>query len=194
MGRELILASSNPGKIREIRALLPEWNLLTAKEVGFDAEIEEPYDSFDRNAEAKALALHRFTGKAVLAEDSGLCVQALGGSPGVRSARYAGGDPAKNNTKLLKVLNGVQNREAWYVSVLCLITPEGKRHFFEGRCDGRILTEIQGTGGFGYDPLFVPRGYAQSFGVLNPSVKEEISHRAQALNRFTQWIRENQWE
>ncbi len=195
MRRELILATSNPGKIREIGDLLPEWTLMTAREVGFEEEIEEPYDRFDRNAEAKALALHRFTGKAVLAEDSGLCVKALGGSPGVRSARYAAPHPGdgQNNAKLLRVMEGVQNREAWYLSVLCLITPDGGRHFFEGRCDGHILTEAQGEGGFGYDPLFVPKGYTESFGSLDPSIKQGISHRARALAEFCRWIGENKW-
>ncbi len=190
MAMELILATSNPGKIREIRALAPEWILKTARELGFTEAIPEPYDRFDLNAEAKAKALFDFSGKLVLAEDSGLSVNALQGAPGVQSARFAGPEASDedNRRKLLAAMEGQKDRSAAYTSVFCLITPQGASHFFEGRCEGHILEAEEGTGGFGYDPLFVPRGYKHSFGVLPASVKQEISHRAQALKGLSQWL------
>ncbi len=179
---ELILASNNRGKIAEIAALLPGLDLRTMQDVGYNAPIEEPYQTFHENAFTKADTIYRFCGKAVLSDDSGLCVDALGGAPGVLSARYAGPDAmdGENNQKLLQAIEQASDRKAHYIAVLCLII-EGQAHYFEGRCDGTIAVAPKGTGGFGYDPLFIPQGYDRTFGEIDASVKSRISHRAKAL-------------
>ena len=179
---ELILASNNRGKIAEIGALLPGLDLRTMQEIGYSAPIEEPYQTFRENAFTKADTIHRFCGAAVLSDDSGLCVDALGGAPGVLSARYAGADATDggNNQKLLEALEGVSDRKAHYIAVLCLII-DGQAYYFEGRCDGTIAHAPKGTEGFGYDPLFIPDGYDRTFGEIDASVKSRISHRAKAL-------------
>ena len=179
---ELILASNNKGKIAEISALLPGLGLRSMREAGYTKPIEEPFHTFRENALIKARTVYDFCSIPVLADDSGICVDALGGSPGVFSARYAGPDATDmaNNDKLLQELQHVADRNAYYIAVLCLIV-NGKAHYFEGRCDGRIAYEPKGSGGFGYDPLFIPDGYDRTFGEIDPDIKSRISHRAKAL-------------
>ena len=190
---ELVIASNNPGKIRELRALLPpELQVLSLADIGFHDEIEEPYDSFEENAHVKAATVHRFSGKNVLADDSGLCVAALQGGPGVHSARYAGTpqNEQRNLQRLMKELEAVEDRRAWYKAVICLIW-EGKEYFFEGICQGAIAPAPQGSGGFGYDPVFIPEGHEATFGELDPEVKYGISHRGRALAQVVEFIRNN---
>jgi len=180
---ELIIASNNSGKIAEIAGLLPDIPLRSMRDIGYDLEIPEPYDTFAANAYQKAMTIYRFCGKAVLADDSGLCVDALKGGPGVFSARYAG-DPASdeaNNIKLLQELTGVRDRSAHYIAILCLIL-EGTPYYFTGRCDGHIALRPEGSSGFGYDPLFIPEAYNRTFGELDSGIKKQISHRAKALH------------
>lgn len=176
---ELILATHNRGKLAEIAQMLPEWKIS-----GEDSQAEETEGTFEGNALVKARAVaSRHPGAWVMADDSGLVVDALGGAPGVLSARYAGtdGDTAANNALLLRNLAGVANRKAHFSCVIALISPDGKEQVFEGRCDGDIAQAPSGAGGFGYDPLFIPDGYEKSFGDLPPSVKNSISHRGRAL-------------
>ena len=182
---ELVLASNNKGKIAEIRTLLPHINILTLQDIGYTTPIEEPFDTFRENAHAKASVIHLATGRPVLSDDSGLSVDALNGAPGVYSARYAGPDAtdAANNQKLLDALKGQSNRAGHYTAVLCLITHSGPA-YFEGKCHGHIALEPAGTGGFGYDPLFIPDGYTQTFGQMDPLIKKKISHRAKALEQL----------
>ena len=151
-------------------------------EAGFLETIDEPYHSFRENAFHKAKVVYDWLGSSVLSDDSGICVPALNGAPGVHSARFAGehGDDQANNEKLLERLKMHDDRSAYYTAVLCLIIG-GKPHFFEGRVDGIIALEPRGDGGFGYDPLFIPNGYGLTFGQLDEAIKKEISHRAQAL-------------
>jgi len=172
---ELILASNNKGKIAEISALLPGLGLRSMREAGYTKPIEEPFHTFRENALIKARTVYDFCSIPVLADDSGICVDALGGSPGVFSARYAGPDATDmaNNDKLLQELQHVADRNAYYIAVLCLIV-NGKAHYFEGRCDGRIAYEPKGSGGFGYDPLFIPDGYDRTFGEIDPDIKSRI--------------------
>jgi XTP/dITP diphosphohydrolase len=186
---KLILASNNAGKIREIRRLLPQLEILSLRDIGYLDPIPEPFETFHENARIKAQTIHeRFAEDWVLADDSGICVTALKGAPGVFSARFAGEQASDemNNALLLSELTGIDDRSAWYFAVLCLISPEGAVHYFEGRCDGRIGTELMGEGGFGYDPLFIPAGHEQSFGQLPEQLKGQISHRARALQALVE--------
>jgi XTP/dITP diphosphohydrolase len=180
---ELILASNNKGKISEIVSLLPHLNLRTMRDAGYTMPIEEPYDTFHQNALQKARTIYEWCGKPVLADDSGLCVDALNGAPGVWSARFAGPDASdeSNNNKLLDQLRNMPDRSAHYIAVICVIV-DGNAQFFEGRCAGRIAYEPKGNSGFGYDPLFIPNGYHRTFGEIEPAIKSRISHRAKALN------------
>jgi XTP/dITP diphosphohydrolase len=187
---QLIFASNNAGKIKEVQSLIPETiQVLSLKEAGIFVDIPEPFHTFHENAHAKAAYIYQSTGKNCFAEDSGLVVPALGGAPGVYSARYAG-EPSNdeaNNAKLLEAARNIDSKEAYYQSVICLMIT-GEVHYFEGRCEGQITLEPRGTGGFGYDPLFIPDGYDQTFGELPLSEKNKISHRAKAMRAFGNFL------
>ena len=177
--RRLVVATHNKNKIREIREIMPEWDV-----VAEDSGAEETADTFSGNALLKARALAPLhPGAWVMADDSGLEVFALGGAPGVRSARYAGrdGDTPANNALLLKNMAGVEDRRAQFTCAIALIDPAGGEHVVEGHCPGRISLAPAGAGGFGYDPLFVPEGHKRSFAELSPDEKNAISHRGRAL-------------
>ena len=175
----LIVATHNANKLREIGQILPGWEIVSE-----DSGAEATSDTFVGNARIKARAIApRHPGAWVMADDSGLEVAALGGAPGVRSARYAGGDgdtPA-NNALLLRNLAGVADRRARFTCAIVLIAPDGTEHEVEGHCPGRIAEAPSGAGGFGYDPLFVPDGYDRSFAELSADEKNAISHRGRAL-------------
>lgn len=175
---KLVVATHNAHKIAEISAILSGWEI-----EGRASSAEETAPDFAGNALIKARDIWKRGGDWVLADDSGLEVFALGGAPGVRSARYAGvdGDSAKNNALLLKNLEGVEDRRARFVCSIALISPDGRECSVEGRCDGTLRREPSGNGGFGYDPLFVPEGYEKTFADLPAEVKNSISHRARAL-------------
>jgi XTP/dITP diphosphohydrolase len=181
----LLIATRNRHKLDEIRAILslPGLVLVGADDVPGLPDVEEDAPTFEGNALKKARTLQRASGMWTLADDSGLEVSALGGAPGVYSARYAG--PAAsypaNNAKLLAELDGVADRHAQFRCVLALCAPDAREWTVEGRCRGRIIHADRGTNGFGYDPLFVPDGFAQTFAELPAEVKNRISHRAQAL-------------
>ncbi len=180
---KFVLATRNPGKIREINAIL--------QELGWEAEAlpkdaPEPVEdgtSFAENARIKARSAVRFTGMPAIADDSGLCVDALDGGPGIYSARYCEGTDEDRNDFLLKNLEGVpaEKRDAHYTAAIACILPDGREITVEGRCFGRILTERHGTGGFGYDPLFYLPEYGCTFGELPGQEKNKISHRGRAL-------------
>ena len=179
----LVAATNNPNKLREIREILPEWEI-----EGDSPEVEETEPDFRGNALLKARACAvRHPGAWILADDSGLCVDALDGAPGVMSARYAGadGDTAANNALLLKNLAGVENRSAHFVCAIALIAPDGSERVFEGQCDGSIAESPSGAGGFGYDPLFIPDAFpGKSFAELQPAEKNAVSHRGRALAKL----------
>jgi len=187
---KLYLASGNAHKAQEMNALAVASGLaveiVSAKDVGGMPPVEEDTGTFTGNARKKALALKaKLPPDAwVLADDSGVCVDALDGGPGVESAYFAGpqGDSAANLRKLVEVMRGVppERRGACFLCVLLLAGPEGEEEVFEGRCDGRLLDEPQGGAGFGYDPLFVPEGYEASYAELGDEVKNMISHRGRA--------------
>ncbi len=185
---ELVIASNNKGKILEIRALMKNVQLLSLQDIGFNEDIPEPWHTFEENAYAKAKAIYSFCGKNVFADDSGLCVNYLQGAPGVDSAHYSGTrDDEKNLRRVLRALDGADDRSAYYMAVICLVW-DGEVHYFEGRCDGMIVQEKRGAGGFGYDPVFVPHGYLQTFAELPLAIKNEISHRAKAVREMVRFI------
>ncbi|MBR7163813.1 MAG: RdgB/HAM1 family non-canonical purine NTP pyrophosphatase [Clostridia bacterium] len=181
----LLVATGNVGKLKEIKSILADFQVMGAKEAGISFDAEETGSTFSENAAIKARELKKLTEHAVLADDSGLCVDALDGAPGVYSARYAGENATDeaNVDKLLAVLADVpeENRGAQFRSTVCLITEEGKEIYGEGVCRGRILTERQGSGGFGYDPVFYSDDLCESFGVLTHEQKNQVSHRKRAL-------------
>ncbi|MGD1031977.1 MAG: non-canonical purine NTP pyrophosphatase [Opitutaceae bacterium] len=192
------LASANPHKAAELQALADAAGLpvgiVPAREIGGMPAVEENTGSFEGNARKKAAALRAKAPPAswILADDSGLCVDALDGGPGVESAYYAGaqGDGAANLSKLVEVLRGVspEKRGAHFVCVLFAAGPGGEEFIFEGRCRGRLLDAPRGGAGFGYDPLFVPDGFDLSFAELGEAVKNGVSHRARAWEKFAKWV------
>ncbi len=187
--QQLVIATNNQGKLKELQALLPNYRVLTLHDIGFNSEIPEPYETFRENAANKAKTVFAFCRIPTISDDSGICVRSLNGAPGVHSAMF-GGEPRsdmKNNQKLLESLKGRSDRSAYYQAVICLVTEDGER-YFEGTCNGTIAERPEGTGGFGYDPLFIPEGYDQTFGVLPPEVKKNLSHRAQAVNKLIEYL------
>lgn len=185
---QLVIASNNPGKIREIRPLVQHLQLLSLADIGFTDDIPEPFHSFEENALAKASAIQSFSGKNVFADDSGICVNALKGAPGVDSAHYSGErDDEKNLQKVLAGLKGVADRSAFYKAVICLIWNE-EVYYFEGICEGAIIEEKRGDGGFGYDPIFIPNGYDQTFAELPLTIKNHISHRGKAVKKMIDFL------
>ena len=186
---KLILASGNKGKLREFREILEPLGveIVSQKEAGFDLDVEETGSTFEENAYLKASAICAASGLPAVADDSGLCVDALGGAPGVHSARFGGGKSWTDQQKymyLLEKLSGVSDRSARFVSCVCCLFPNGDVLRARGECPGRILTAPEGDGGFGYDPVFAPEGYEASFASLGEAVKNRISHRARALAAF----------
>jgi XTP/dITP diphosphohydrolase len=187
---ELVLASNNAHKIDEIRQILPAHiKVLSLKDVGFSQDIAETGKTFDANAEIKANAIFEQVQLPVFADDSGLEVTALNKAPGVKSARYAGEpvDAEKNIDLLLKNLEGKTNRKARFVTVICLKLPQ-KSFFFEGEVWGQITTERRGQGGFGYDAVFMPDGYQQTFAEMSADAKNQIGHRKQALEKLLPYL------
>lgn len=184
---ELIVATRNQGKLKEIRALLEPFAVVV-RGVGDFPELPEIVEdglTFTANAEKKAATIARLTGCLTLADDSGLEVLALGGEPGIHSARYAGvdADDAANNHKLLAAMAGIprEHRGAAFVCVMALCAPDGSCRTFSGRLGGAIIDEPRGTAGFGYDPLFVVAGSQRTLAEIPLDEKNRISHRAQAL-------------
>jgi XTP/dITP diphosphohydrolase len=184
-GETLVVATHNPGKARELQAILENrFTLVTAGELGL-AEPDETETTFVGNALLKARAAAAAAGKIALADDSGLSVAALEGAPGIYSARWAGPekDFAVAMRKVEERLEAAENpdRTAWFTCALAVAWPDGKACVFEGRVDGTLTFPPRGTRGFGYDPIFVPAGGTQTFGELDPAVKDADSHRARAF-------------
>ncbi|MCQ2437922.1 MAG: ribonuclease PH [Clostridia bacterium] len=184
----LVLASNNFGKLRELRAMLGDmFDVYSMREVGKAMEVEETGETFEENALLKAEALCEVCGCATLADDSGLCVDALGGRPGVYSARYCGvhGDDEANNQLLLKELENVpEPRKAHYGAAIALCRPGRKPIVVYGRCDGQILREYRGEGGFGYDPLFLSDDLGVTFAEADAESKNGVSHRARGIAKI----------
>jgi len=192
---ELLVATRNAGKLREIRDLLAGEGIAVYGLADFPdlPEVVEDGDTFQANAIKKARQIAQATGKTTLADDSGLEVEALGGAPGVYSARYAGddADDAANNRKLLSELKGIdpENRRAAFCCAMALVTSHGEIHEVCGRVEGVVLEHNQGEGGFGYDPLFWLPDHQQSMAQIPLHEKNRISHRGQALSRMLPILR-----
>lgn len=200
---KIYLASGNDHKVREFQALADESpasrllrvEIAPAQELGGMPRVVEDAGSFAGNACKKAQALKDRlpAGTWALADDSGLCVDALGGAPGVESAYYAGPRAigAENLAKLVAIMHDVPDgrRAAHFVCVLVVVGPGGVEHIVEGRCDGRLRREPAGSGGFGYDPLFIPDGHDRTFAELDPAIKNRLSHRGRAWAGLAAWLR-----
>ena len=187
---KIVVATNNAHKLKEIAAILgQEIELLSLKDIQCFADIPETADTLEGNARQKAMYIYENYGMDCFADDTGLEVEALGGAPGVFSARYAGDghDSEANMQKLLKELAGKENRKAQFRTVICLIR-NGKEHLFEGIVKGEIIQEKRGGAGFGYDPIFVPEGYDLTFAELGDDVKNTISHRARAVEKLCQFL------
>lgn len=190
MAHTLFFGTRNPHKLSEIQGMLDDrFDIVSFEDFGDDFDVEETEDTLQGNAALKAKAYYERTGLPCFADDSGLMVDALDGAPGVYSARYAGthGDHAANNAKLLQALDGVDNRSARFATVIAYYDGWSMT-FFEGIVEGKILTALTGEGGFGYDPLFQPTGYDQSFAEMSDAAKNDISHRGRAMEAFTAWL------
>ena len=196
---KIVAATNNKHKVKELTALFQgsDTELVTLREIGFTDEIIEDGSTFLENARIKAMAVHKATGLASIADDSGLCVDALGGEPGIYSARYASedgenSDDKRNNEKLLRNLDPVPENErtARFVSALCFIDADGTEVSAVGKCEGIITREERGEGGFGYDPLFFFPSFGKTFGELTDEEKNSVSHRANAVKLLKEKLTE----
>ncbi|MCL1937809.1 MAG: non-canonical purine NTP diphosphatase [Candidatus Azobacteroides sp.] len=186
----LVFATNNLHKLEEVRAILGDRvHLLSLQEIHCLDDIPETADSVKGNALLKAQYVNKRYGFDCFADDTGLEVTALNGAPGVYSARYAGPlkSPEANRQKLLRELEGKDDRSARFRTVVALIR-NGKEYFFEGIVNGKIIAEEKGSTGFGYDPVFVPEGYTQTFAELGMEIKNSVSHRAMAINKLKQFL------
>lgn len=203
---KIVFATNNPNKLQEIRDILGErFEIVSLQDIGCHEDIPETGDTLQENALQKAMYVAEHYGLDCFADDTGLEVEALDGKPGVHSARYAEGtdhDSEANMRKLLRELHGKNNRKARFRTVIALLQhPKNQQeenvdnacaapeiHYFEGRVDGSIAEEKRGDAGFGYDPLFIPNGYSQSFAELGETIKNHISHRAQAVEKLAEYL------
>mgnify|MGYP000889786543 CR=1 FL=1 len=194
--KKLVVATRNENKVIEIKEMLKDLPLevVSADDMGVDTDVVEDGNTFEENAYKKAYQIMKITGEPVLADDSGLEVDALGGRPGGYSARFAGvhGDYRRNNEKLLQLMRGVpdEKRGARFVTVMVLLYPDMRKKVTRGEIRGYITTEPRGTAGFGYDPLFLVPEYNRTFAELGAKIKNGISHRAKALSGMRDIIAE----
>ena len=200
---KLVFATNNQHKLQEIRNILGcEFEIVSLKDIGCDVDIPETGDTLEENALQKAQYVYDHYHISCFADDTGLEVEALDGAPGVHSARYAEGtdhDSDANTAKLLRELNGKENRQARFRTVIALIqkkdicpcgcTSIKQVSRFEGIVNGKIATEKHGTAGFGYDPVFIPEGYDKSFAELGEEIKNHISHRARAVTKLAEYLK-----
>jgi XTP/dITP diphosphohydrolase len=185
----LLFATNNQHKIDEIQAAVGnKIKVIGLKEAGINIDIPEPHDTLEKNASEKSSAIFALTGISCFSEDTGLEVKALNGEPGVRSARYAGGRSDDDNiSKLLANLEHKTNRSARFRTVISLIW-NGSEHLFEGICEGSIIEERRGNGGFGYDPVFIPAGSSKTFGEMEMNEKNAYSHRKKAAAQMVLFL------
>lgn len=188
--REIVIATNNKHKVEEIRSVVEgKIKIITLAELGCKDDIPETGETLEENARQKARYIWEKYGKDCFADDTGLMVDALDGKPGVYSARFAGEKCSfdDNIDLMLDMMEGKTNRKAYFSTVICLIE-DGKETFFEGRCEGCILTERYGRGGFGYDPIFMPDGYGESFAEMSLDEKNKISHRGKATDKLIKYL------
>ncbi|WP_289105860.1 non-canonical purine NTP diphosphatase [uncultured Bacteroides sp.] len=191
MMKKLVFATNNAHKLEEIRAILGDKvEILSLNDIDCHADIPETADTLQGNAALKAQYIYDNYGLDCFADDTGLEVEALNGAPGIYSARYAGGeghDSEANMKKLLSEMQDKDNRKARFRTVICLIE-DGKEHFFEGIVNGSIIRERKGGAGFGYDPVFMPDGYSETFAEMGNDEKNKISHRARAVQKLCEYL------
>ena len=195
--KQIVFASNNPHKLRELRELAgADMAILSLDDIGCHDDIPETADTFEGNALLKARWVKERYGYDCFADDSGLEVDALGGEPGVRSARYAGEghDSAANNAKLLSRLSGTTDRRARFRTAIALLAGNDEPRFFNGSVEGEILTEAHGEGGFGYDPLFRALGWAKTFAEATPDEKNAVSHRGNAVRLLMDFLSQQPWQ
>ena len=186
----IIFATNNQNKVSEVKSIvLGKFNIISLKEAGIDIDIAEPFDTLEENAKEKARVIYELSHRDCFSEDTGLEVKSLAGEPGVKSARYAGEARSFENNidKLLGKLANTTDRSARFRTVICLMW-EGNTLFFEGICQGSILSERRGSSGFGYDPVFVPEGSVKSFAEMTMSEKNVFSHRRKAIELLTDYL------
>lgn len=186
----IVFATNNANKVTEMQAAIGgSLEVVSLKEAGIHIDIPEPHDTLEANASEKSRTIHQLTGENCFSEDTGLEIDALNGEPGVKSARYAGEDKAfdKNIDKVLQKMGDDPHRSARFRTVISLIW-NGKEHLFEGVCEGRILHARQGSGGFGYDPIFIPDGDNRSFAEMNIADKNRYSHRRKAADKLVLFL------
>lgn len=187
---KLIFATNNQHKIQEARAVIGDkFELITMSEAGIDMDIPEPHETIEANASEKSVVIYKLTGINCFSEDTGLEVKALNGEPGVKSARYAGDERSfdKNIDKLLSNLAGKPDWSARFKTIISLII-DGQETLFEGICEGRIVSERRGVQGFGYDPVFMPKGTDKTFGEMSLEQKSLYSHRARAMEKLVAFL------
>lgn len=178
---KIVVASGNEHKILEIKQIFTDAEIISMHELGFSGDINETGKTFKENAKIKAEFIAKKFSCPALADDSGLCVDALGGEPGIYSARFSGGGEKQNRKLLLKRLNGLTDRRAHFESAVCLCFPDGTAYFGSGATYGEILYKETGTNGFGYDSLFLSKDLNKSFGEATAEEKNSVSHRYRAL-------------
>lgn len=189
--KTFIFASNNKHKAEEIQSILQDrFNIITLKEAGITIDIPEPHHTLEENATEKSTVIFKLTGSNCFSEDSGLEVLALGGAPGVKSARYAGekSDDQKNIDKLLNEMEEIEDRRARFRTVISMIL-DGKEYLFEGTCEGQITTERKGSNGFGYDPVFIASGQEKTFAEMSIEEKTKISHRRMAVEKMALFLK-----
>jgi XTP/dITP diphosphohydrolase len=190
MAREIVIATNNKHKVEEIRSLVGDRiKIISLSELGCKEDIPETGETLEENARQKARYIWEKYGKDCFADDTGLMVYALDGKPGVYSARFAGEKCSfdDNIDLMLEMMEGKTNRKAYFSTVICLIE-QGEEKLFEGSCPGSILTERYGRGGFGYDPIFIPDGYGESFAEMSLEEKNKISHRGKATDKLIKYL------
>lgn len=187
--RRLVFATHNKNKLAEIRNILTNYDVVGLREIGCETDIVEDADNLQGNAKIKADFVTNNYHFDCFADDTGLEVEALDGAPGVYSARYAGEGCSyhDNVVKLLEAMKGITNRKARFRTVIAL-NLNGKQYFFEGIVNGKILEEEHGAGGFGYDPIFQPEGYEETFAEMSMDVKNKISHRGRAVAKLVEFL------
>ena len=190
-GKEILFASSNRHKVHEVRQILPAgYILIGLTDINWTIDIPEPFDTFEDNAKAKAFFVFDRTQINCFADDSGLEIDALDGRPGVLSARYAGHsrNDMDNIRKVLEELDNIKNRTARFHSAIAFVSDQNPVTVFKGVIEGKIAFKPAGDGGFGYDPIFIPHGFNQTFGELPETLKNRISHRAIAIKKFVDYL------
>lgn len=190
---KFVIATGNPGKVKDFNLLLSLMGheAVSLKEMGIECDIEETGETFKENSYIKAKAIYDMVKLPTIADDSGLCVDALHGAPGVYSARYGGEglDDHGRCLKLLEEMKDEKNRKAWFKSAICCILSDDIKIEVEGECEGTLLYEVTGENGFGYDPLFYVEKFKKTFGEVSKEEKNEISHRRKAMDKLKEELK-----